>query len=80
MLLSLNDKEVAKERAKLAVLTRYLANELEMVDKCWTIAAQEADSKKAAANIRSALSKGIDGHSMEEWRKLFVNAYGSEVD
>ena len=80
MLLTLNDKEVAKERAKLAVLTRYLANELEVLDECWAIAAKETDSKKAAANIRGALSKGVDGHSMEEWRKLFVNAYGSEVD
>ena len=80
MLLSLSDKEVAKERARLAVLTRYLVNEIEMVDECWTIAATESDARKAAANIRGALSRGIEGHSMEEWRKLFVNAYGSEVD
>ena len=80
MLLSLSDKEVAKERARLAVLTRYLANELEILDDCWTIAATEADAKKAAGNIVGTLSKGIEGHSMEEWRKLFVNAYGSEVN
>ena len=54
--------------------------EIEMVDECWTIAATESDARKAAANIRGALSRGIEGHSMEEWRKLFVNAYGSEVD
>ena len=80
MLLSLSDKDVAKERSRLAMLTRYLANELELVDECWTIAATEDDAKKASANIRGRLAKGIDGHSMEEWRKLFVNAYGSEVD
>ena len=80
MLLTLNDKEVAKQRARLAVLTRYLANELEVLDECWTIAEKETDSKKAAADIKGVLSKGVDGHSLEEWRKLFVNAYGSEVD
>ena len=80
MLLSLNDKEVAKERARLAVLTRYLSNELEVLDECWTAATSEADAKKATSNIRGVLARGIEGHSMEEWRKLFVNAYGSEVD
>ena len=80
MLLSLSDKDVAKERARLAVLTRYLANELELVDECWTIAATEGDAKKAASDIRGVLARGIEGHGMEEWRKLFVNAYGSEVD
>lgn len=80
MLLSLNDKEVAKERARLAVLTRYLSNELEVLDECWKAATSETDAKKATANIRGVLARGIEGHSMEEWRKLFVNAYGSEVD
>lgn len=80
MSLSIGDKEVAKERARLAVLAKYLVNEVEMVDECWTIAATESDAKKAAANIRGTLSRGIEGHSMEEWRKLFVNAYSSEVD
>ncbi len=80
MLLTLSDKDDAKERAKLAVLARYLSNELELLDECWTIAATESDAKKATANIRSMLSKGVEGHSMEDWRKLFVNAYGSEVD
>ena len=80
MLLSLYDKDVAKERARLAVLTRYLSNELEVLDECWTAATSEADAKKATSNIRGVLARGIEGHSMEEWRKLFVNAYGSEVD
>lgn len=80
MLLSLSDKGVQKERAKLAVLARYLANELEILDECWSSAASGSDAKKAVGDIKGILSKGIEGHSLEEWRKLFVNAYGSEVD
>lgn len=80
MLLTIQDDDVIAERRRLAVETQYLNNEVEILSNCWHTIGTEKDRSKATSAARKTLSDGLDGHSIEEWHKLFVNAHSSKVD
>lgn len=63
------------ERDTLLVLSSYLQEELEVIDKAWSAAAGEDDLESAGTAVRIALQRANDERDFTEWRNLFKNAY-----
>jgi hypothetical protein len=45
--------------------------------KAWQAAAAAQTASDASTNVRTVMARPHDGHTLDEWHKLFVNAYMS---
>ncbi len=71
------DEAMATKRDHLLVMGSYLEEELDVLVKAWQAAAAAQTASDASTNVRTVMARPHDGHTLDEWHKLFVNAYMS---